>query len=148
MLRSIGSMMTHLPEDDRAVYRELMVEGEPLQSRLRQSWPATFDGGRLREIFMVRLLPCSPMEAPELWEGIRSDTGTLWAIYGCQDACCLYVFAEVIRSNSTVMWTRVGVNRRYAGLRKGDGIHWLEGWEPLAFEVHAYEAMERDFGVV
>ena len=127
----------HLPQDEQAIYQDIMVNDKPLQALLKQSYQVEFSQGRYRELFMPILLgKAHPFEQ----QSNIADT-VINPIYGCQDDCCIYVYVSLTRSDNQVRWGGCAIDSYYMGAQRSEdhALIWLQNFTPMCFAVSDYD---------
>jgi len=70
-------------------------------------------------------------------------------IYGCQDGCCVYLFAEIEYTETQVKWVRIAKDSNYFGVKGSDKepLIWLNDFQNLVFNKSEYQQVFSDFKV-
>ncbi|MGI9530157.1 hypothetical protein [Lutimonas sp.] len=137
-MNTIEMRNTHLEQDKNALYQDIYVDGVPFQASLKKRYPLEFSTGRYKEEFLPRFM------SKRNNTNHASDSQNLKMIapiYGCQDNCCMYLFAEIEYTDSQVKWLRIGQDSAYLGTseREQEPLVWLNGFNNLVFDKNEYE---------
>ena len=120
----------HLGADECAIYKDIFIDGEPFQEMLGKQYSSEFSQGRYKEDFLPIL---HPREVPF---DFRKTGVNKWLqpIYGCQDTCCMYVYAETEQTDSEIAWLRMGRDSYFFGEARSDehALVWLPSFKPLS----------------
>lgn len=134
---SIGLHNRHLQGNAQALYKDLLVNGMFLQDELKTAYPDAFSKGRYRDEF----IPVTPSKAhPFESQKSLNPTGLL-PVYGCQDDCCIYLYANCKFENNTVIWIGIAQDSYYFGPLKTmhHQLQWLPNFKPFHFNKEDFE---------
>ena len=126
----------HLPQDKQAIYQDIMVNNKPLQALLKQSYRAEFSQGRYRELF----IPILRSKAHLFEQQSNNTESVITPIYGCQDDCCIYVYVELLRENTSIVWQRFAIDSYYFGENRSQThqLVWLKKQADYCFQIDSY----------
>ena len=134
---NIGLNERHLRIDVYALYKDLVINGRFFQDELRTNFPEDFAKGRYREEFM----PITHSKSHPFDSYKSLDTNYLLPVYGCQDDCCIYIYADCKFENKTISWMGIAQDSFYFGPLKTTNhhLHWLTNFKPLHFKRKDFE---------
>lgn len=129
---------THLKHNKNAIYKDLYIDGKPFQQSLKKLYPSEFSQGRYSEEFISRIM--SKGNNTSHYSDSK-NFNMIAPIYGCQDNCCMYLFAEIEYTKSQVKWLRVAQDSVYMGTKENEQqpLVWLNGFKNLVFDKSEYE---------
>lgn len=123
---------------------DYFIDQRSMQQGLKTTYHTAFKKGRFKEFFMPilgrKIEDKLNFEDPSITTGIPIDNHTvITPIYGCPDACCIYLFAKVRRVKETISWIEIGKNKMFMPKDvSGENIEWLPGFSPLRFDMKEY----------
>jgi len=137
-MNSIEMRKTHLKNNKNALYKDLYIDGKPFQQSLKKMYPSEFSRGRYAEEFIPRIISKANNNSNS------SDSkhfNMIVPIYGCQNNCCMYLFAEIEYTESQVKWLRIAQDSGYIGSKESEQepLVWLNGFENLIFDKSDYD---------
>ena len=136
---TIGLRERHLQNDKHALYKDWFVNGCFFQDSLKQRYADAFSLGRYKHEFIpIRRRKASPFDAL----ACNAAVGYL-PLYGCQDDCCIYIYAKVAYAQHQLIWLGLAQDRYYFGSQKtvNHQLSWLPGFEPLTFQRQSFEQL-------
>lgn len=130
--------ITHLKNDTSALYKDIYIDGKSFQQSLKKWYPSEFSKGRYKEEFMPRIVS---KESKQHHHSDHINHNIITPIYGCQDNCCMYVFAEIEYSEAQVKWLRIAQDSAYLGAKDNElePLVWLQNFKNLVFDKDEYE---------
>lgn len=134
---SIDLHERHLKIDIHAMYKDLFINGRFFQDELKNTYPEDFTKGRYREEFMPIILP-----KPHSFDSQKSlNLTNLLPIYGCQDDCCIYLYANCKYEQHKISWMGIAQDSYYFGSVRTTHhhLHWLPNFKPLHFKRENFE---------
>ena len=128
---------------------DVFIDDLSLQQTLKSNYSNLFSEGRFKEFFMLylgRTLTDIYHSKDEFLQSALPEEGEthIAPLYGCADACCVYLYVKVRKHENLIYWEQIGRNTAFINpsIDKDidKGIEWLPDFEPITFDFNSFNS--------
>ena len=128
---------------------DVFINELSLQQTLKSNYTALFSEGRFKHYFILylgRSISDIYHSKDEFLQSPLPEDGEthIAPLYGCADACCVYLYVKVTRKQELIYWEGIGRNTAFINPsidnNTDKGIEWLPDFEPLTFDLNSYNS--------
>jgi hypothetical protein len=128
---------------------DVFINELSLQQTLKANYNTLFSEGRFKEFFILylgRMLTDIYHSNDDFLQSPLPEEGEthIAPLYGCADACCVYLYVKVRKHENLIYWEQIGRNTAFINpsIDKDidKGIEWLPDFEPITFDFNSYNS--------
>jgi len=128
---------------------DVFIDDLSLQQTLKSNYSHLFSEGRFKEFFMLYLgrtfTDIYHSKDKFLQSPLPEEGETHIApLYGCADACCVYLYVKVRTHQNIIYWEQIGRNTAFikpvVAKDMDKSIEWLPDFEPITFDFNSYNS--------